>query len=263
MFFVLSKIFGIFATPSNLLLFAGLAGAGLWAFRFKRLGVRLMFASLFALTLAGFSPLGNALMLPLEQRFPPWDAAHGAPDGIIVLGGAISPNIAAARGTPALNQSAERLTTVAELARHYPAAKIVFSGGSASLFGGASEAASVLRLFESFGIPRERVLLEPRSRNTVENARFTKDLVQPKSGERWLLITSAYHMPRSIGVFRRQDFPVEAYPVDWRTAGAASLLAPFSTLSHGLGQVDTAAHEWIGLVAYWLSGQTSELFAAP
>jgi uncharacterized SAM-binding protein YcdF (DUF218 family) len=263
MFFILSKVFGFFTIPSNLLILIGLLGAGLWFLPVRRWGVRLMIASAMALALAGFLPLGNALLLPLEQRFPPWTPARGAPDGIIVLGGGISPDISAARGEPALNEAAERVTAVAELARSYPAAKIVFTGGSGHLFGGASEADFVLRLFESFGIPQERVILETRSRNTVENARFTKELVSPKSGEHWVLITSAYHMPRSIGVFRRQGFPVEAYPVDWRTVGAAGLVTPFSILSGGLGRVDTAAHEWAGLVAYWLSGETSEFFPGP
>src|SRR6266436_3671387 len=106
MFFVLSKILGFFAIPSNLVISIGVLG---------------------------LSPVGNALILPLEQRFPPWDAGHGAPDGIIVLGGAISPDVSSARNDVALNESAERLTVVAELARNYPKARILFSGGSGAL----------------------------------------------------------------------------------------------------------------------------------
>ncbi len=263
MFFTLSKTLGFIVTPSNLVIAAGIVGVCLLATRFARVGRRLMVASLLTLAVVGLSPLGNALMLPLEQRFPSWDASHGAPDGIVVLGGAISPDVSAARGEPALNESAERMTVVAELARRYPAARIVFTGGSGSLMGSAAEADFVLRVFESFGIPRERVVLESRSRNTAENVRFSKDLVRPKPGERWLLVTSAHHMPRSIGVFRREGFLVEAYPVDWRTRGAEDLLMPFGTLSAGLVRTDTALHEWVGLLAYWLTGQTSELFPGP
>jgi len=263
MFFIFSKLIGFFTIPSNLLILIGVLGACLWFFPFRRWGVRLMIASVIAIAVAGFLPLGNALLLPLEQRFPPWDPAQGAPDGIVVLGGGISPDVSAARDVPALNEAAERVTVVAELARSFPNAKIVFSGGSGDLFGGASEADFVLRLFESFGIPHGRIVLESLSRNTIENARFTKELVHPTPGERWILVTSAYHMPRSIGVFRHQDFPVEAYPVDWRTEGASGLVQPFSILSGGLRRVDTAAHEWAGLFGYWLSGETSELFPGP
>ena len=147
-------------------------------------------------------------------------------------------------------------TAAADLARRYPAARIVFSGGSGKLGGGPAEADFVLLLFESFGIARERVMLEAKSRNTAENAQFTKELV-PKSGERWLLVTSAYHMPRSMGAFRRVGFAVEPYPVDWRT-GAEDNYA-FSSLSAGLARTDAAIHEWLGLLAYRLTSQTTEL----
>jgi uncharacterized SAM-binding protein YcdF (DUF218 family) len=263
MFFALSKTLGFFAVFSNVMMTLGLAGAVLLLTRRRRLGRNLIVASLLALAVAGWSPLGNWLMAALEDRFAPWDAGRGAPDGIVVLGGAISPELSAARGNIALNESAERMTVVADLARRYPAARIVFTGGSGRLLGGAAEADFVMPLFESFGIPRERVTLEGRSRNTAENARFSKDLAQPKPGERWLLVTSAYHMPRSVGVFRREGFAAEAYPVDWRTRGAADGLTPFTTLSAGLARTDAAAQEWVGLLVYWLTGQSAALWPAP
>src|SRR5438876_3358168 len=133
MFFVLSKILGFFAIPSNLVVVLALLGAALVRTRFARAGWRLMVASLLVLAVIGLSPLGNALLLPLEQRFPPWDAARGAPDGIVVLGGSISAEVSAARNAVALNEAAERVTVVAELACRYPAARIVFSGGNAAL----------------------------------------------------------------------------------------------------------------------------------
>ena len=117
-----------------------------------------MVASLIALAVLGYSPIGNALIIPLEQRFPPWDAARGAPDGIVVLGGAISPDVSTARNDVALNEAAERMTAVVDLARRYPQARIVFSGGSPALiFGEAPEADFALRLFDTFGIARERI----------------------------------------------------------------------------------------------------------
>src|SRR5207247_3081186 len=133
----------------------------------------------------------------------------------------------------------------------YPSARIAFSGGSGRLFyDGASEADLALRLFESFGIARDRIALDDKSQDTDENARFTKALVDPKPGERWLLVTSAHHMPRAVGVFRAAGFPVEAFPVDYRTRGAIDLLRPFSTLGDGLRRTDTAMREWVGLLIY-------------
>jgi uncharacterized SAM-binding protein YcdF (DUF218 family) len=98
---------------------------------------------------------------------------------------------------------------------------MIFFEGSESQYAG--------RLLESFGIARDRIVLEERSRNTLENAIYSKDLANPKAGERWLLVTSAYHMPRAIGVFRQAGFMVEAYPADWRTRGPVDALRPFAT----------------------------------
>jgi uncharacterized SAM-binding protein YcdF (DUF218 family) len=264
MFFVISKVLGFFAIPSNLVMSIGILGLVLLPTRFVRAGRWLAVTSLILLAILGLSPLGNMLILPLEERFPPWNAADGAPAGIIVLGGAISPDVSAARSEVALNESAERLTVAAELALRYPNARILFSGGSGALiFGEGPEAEFAARVFESFGIPRGRLLLEDRSRNTLENAILSKDLARPQPGERWLLVTSAYHMPRAIGIFREAGFDVEPYPVDWRTSGTADALRPFPTVGDGLRRTDTAVREWVGLVVYWLMGMSSALFPAP
>ena len=263
MFFGLSKVLGFFALPSNLLFTLALAGLLLMRTRFRRVGQGLAIGAVILLAIVGIGPVGNALMLSLEERFPKWDASRGAPDGIVVLGGAISPDVSAIRGEPALNEAAERMTAIAGLARQYPQARIVFTGGSGRLFGGASEADVALGLFESFGIARDRILLEGRARNTVENATLTKSLVNPKPGERWLLVTSAHHMPRSIGIFRQAGFAVEAHPVDWRTRGAGDLLSPAGSFAAGLARADTAMHEWAGLLVYWMTGRSSALFPGP
>ena len=133
MFFILSKVLGFFALPSNFLISIGIVGLVLLCTRFRRLASWLVMTSLVLIAIAGLSPLGNILMLPLEQRFPPWDASRGPPDGIVVLGGAITPDVSAARGVVALNEAAERITVTAELARRYPNARIIYSGGSNSL----------------------------------------------------------------------------------------------------------------------------------
>ena len=264
MFFVLSKVLGFFAIPSNLIVSIGILGVLLLPTRFKRTGRGLVVASLLVLAILGLSPVGNALIIPLEQRFPACDAGRGAPDGIIVLGGMITPDVSAARNEVALNESAERLTVAIELAQRYPNARVLFSGGSgALLFSEGNEAEFAGRLLQGFGIAPGRILLEQRARNTVENAAYSKAMAQPKPGERWLLVTSAFHMPRSIGVFRQAGFTVEAFPVDWRTRGSEDVLRPFATMGDGLRRTDTAVREWVGLAVYWLSGKSSELFPRP
>lgn len=264
MFFTLSKILGFFATPSNLLISIGVLGLVLLCTRFTRLASWLIVTSLVLLAIAGLSPLGNALILPLEQRFPPWEPSRGVPDGIVLLGGMIAPEVSAARDTVALNEAAERITATAELARRYPNARIVMTGGSGALiFEEGIEAIFAVRQLEALGVAHDRISAEEQSRNTVENAVFSRRAANPKAGERWLLVTSASHMPRAVGVFRAVGFDVEAYPVDWRTRGPTDLTRPFASLSEGLQRTDTAAHEWVGLFAYWMTGKTSALFPAP
>jgi uncharacterized SAM-binding protein YcdF (DUF218 family) len=264
MLFVTSKLLAFFTQPSNLFFLMMLAGILLMATRFAKIGKALLVVALALIVIFGIAPAGNWLIYPLEQRFPKWDATRGAPDGIIVLGGSIGPENSASRGEPALNESAERLTMIAELARRFPDIPIVFTGGNASLLsGGPSEAQFARRIFESFGIAPHRILLEDRSRTTSENASLTRDMVKPKPGARWLLVTSAHHMPRSVGVFRTSNFPVEAYPVDWRTEGVADLWTPFRSVAGGLARTDAAAHEWIGLFVYWLTGRMSEFLPGP
>ncbi len=263
MFFYLSKLFAFFTRPSNVLFVLAVAGIVLMATRYARAGRRLTVASVLLLVALGLSPLGGTLLRVLENRFPAWDPARGAPDGIVVLGGAVNPDISEARGTVALGSEAERMTEIAALARRYPNARIVYTGGSARILGGPREADYAMQLWESFGIARTRILVERESRNTEENARFTRALVAPKPGERWLLVTSSYHMPRAVGVFRKAGFEVEPYPVDWVSTGRSRIPGLAASVAWGLGAIDAAAHEWVGLLAYRLTGRTSELFPAP
>lgn len=264
MFFSFSKILGFFVVPSNAVAMLCALGAALLLTRFRKFGSRVFALGIILLLICGYSSLGNLLLLPLSERFPAWSSAGRAPDGIIILGGSIDPERSQARGSLEMDASAERIVTMLQLARRYPQARIVFSGGSANLIQEpVSEAPIAGDLLQDFGTPASRIVLESDSRTTAENAEFTRKLVSPKPGERWLLVTSAFHMPRSIGAFRKAGFDIEAYPVDWRTRGWSDALMPFTTLSAGLARTDVAIHEWIGLIAYWATGRSSELFPGP
>jgi uncharacterized SAM-binding protein YcdF (DUF218 family) len=265
LFFALSKTLGVMLLPTNFLIGLGLLGVVLLFTRFASRGRVLVTASIVLLAICGFSPLGNMLLYPLEQRFPPWDDTRGAPDGIVVLGGSIDPELSAAHRVTVFKGSVDRLIAAAALAHRYPNARIVFSGGSANFVTDDSEkeADYAVSVFERLGIARDRLTLERRSRNTQENAEFSKALVAPKAGERWLLVTSAFHIPRSVGVFRKAGFSVEPYPADWRTGTGWTLWAPSTFASDGLAQVDIAIREWMGLAAYRISGKTNELLPGP
>lgn len=261
---MLSKTLGLLLLPTNFLIGVGLIGAMLLATRFASLGRKLLVASVLLLAICGFSPLGKLLLYPLESRFPPWDAARGAPDGIIVLGGSIDPDLSLAHRAAVVRTAADRIIAAAALARRYPNARIIFSGGSPNLISNdAREADFVSALLESLGTSMARLTMERRSRNTQENAEFAKAMISPRPGERWLLVTSAFHMPRSVGIFRKAGFPIEPYPVDWRIGGRSQLFQFAPSALEGLGRIDTGVREWIGLAAYWATGRTSELFPGP
>lgn len=264
MFFVLSKTLGAVILPANFLLLLGLFGALLLLTRFFALGSKLMVLSIVLLAICAFSPLGNVLIYPLESRFPPWNAAAGAPDGIIVLGGPLDTDVSALHHVPVIRSAADRIVAGAALARKYPNARIVFSGGSPNLWSNdAREADYAAMIFDELGVDRSRLIIERRSRNTLENAEFSRALADPKPGQRWLLVTSAFHMPRAVGLFRKAGFPVEPYPVDWRAPDKAGLWWFMTAAPDGLHMTDIAIREWIGLIAYRVTGKMDDLLPGP
>ncbi len=263
MFFYLSKIFWFIVNPANVLLFLLCLGAWLSWTRWRRTGRWLLgLAALFALFLASV-PLGANLLLGLENRFPTVRQLPDKVDGIISLGGVVNQFITRARGQVALGGSVERLTEFATLARRYPEAKLVFTGGSGRIFNQDIKEAEVLEPFlETLGLDPKRVILENQSRNTYENALNTYKLVRPGPDETWILVTSASHMPRSVGSFRKAGWRVIPYPVDYNFKGDEQFELSFN-LGTGMGMLNGGLHEWAGLFFYWLAGRSDDLFPAP
>lgn len=260
--YVLSKILWFALRPGTLALL--LACLGLWAmWRQRRWGrwPLLLGLGFFVVVLA--TPLPPLLLLPLEERFSRPIDAPAQVDGIIVLGGAVDQNLTEARGIPALNGAAERMTEAVALTRRYPEARLLFTGGQGSLVHGTRTEADVARaLWTALGVPQDRVIYEDQARNTHQNAVLSLALANPQPGETWLLVTSASHMPRSVGVFRRVGWNVVAWPVNYRTGRSLSALydAPFP---ERIGQFESGLREWVGLVAYWLMDRTDAVFPAP
>jgi uncharacterized SAM-binding protein YcdF (DUF218 family) len=266
MFFVLAKVLWFLLQPSSLMLGSVLAGAALLRTRWYRTARRLLWGGLAALLIGGLSPLGDLLSRPLEARFPrvaiEGDGAGIA--GIIVLGGAEDSRNADGTELAPLNEAAERYTEAAVLARRLPQARVVFTGGSGMLIrSGPQEAEVAGRLLVALGIAKERLTLEAESRDTYENALLTARLVKPEPGERWLLVTSAAHMPRAMGVFRKAGFAVEPWPVDYRAPRRLAMLRVQSSVPEGLRRIDAIVREHIGLVMYYAAGRTTALWPGP
>jgi uncharacterized SAM-binding protein YcdF (DUF218 family) len=264
MFFAASKVLWFLAAPMNLLLFVTLMGVALSWGSHARLGRVVAAVAVGLLILISIAPFGAWIIAPLEDRFPPPSAELAAPYGIIVLGGAIDAELGQARGEVILADAGSRITEAVSLARRFPGARLVFSGGSGSLMSGdPPEAEEAGKLFAALGIDPGRIVLEDRSRNTQENAQFTRDMVHPEPSQSWLLVTSAYHMPRSMGLFRKAGFHVTAYPVDYRSFGGGGDWRVNHETWRNLRRFDLAVHEWVGLVAYRLSGKIDSFFPAP
>ncbi len=267
MFYYASKIVWFFLTPSNAL-FAGVVFGVLAAgTRFRRAGRVMASFSLLVLVFFGLGPGGNLLIIPLETRFPvPGGGLPDAPYGIIVLGGGVDDRISSTLRYPLeLNEAGDRITALVALARRYPDAKLVFTGGTGLLLGAAetSEADVVRTHIAALGVDPARIVFETQSLNTTQNAFFTAAMVSPTPGQQWWIVTSAYHMPRSIGCFRRAGFTVSSYSVDFRTVGWSDAMGVNATMAEGLRRTDVAFKEWLGLVAYFATGKTDALFPGP
>lgn len=239
--------------------------------RLRRWGLRLIALSFVMLMVFGFSSLSLFLLQPLENRFAlsPAEMAEietrkGVYRGIIILGGFELGGLSGDRGQLVTTDAAERLIEARRLAERLPGTQVMFTGGA----GGVtrrfrSGAEDIKRVLIESGVAADRVVVEGRSLNTWQNAAYLRDIIKPQPGDRFVLITSASHMPRSVGVFRQAGFDVTAWPVDYRTSGDVSVFERVRRLPIGLDQMDHAVKEWIGLVAYRVTGRTNALFPSP
>ncbi len=259
LFFLASKLFWLLISPDSLILLLAVSGWILLVAGRITLARRLLSLCALILICVAFLPLGQVLLQPLEARYPAGAALPAKVDGIIVLGGGIDAELSAAWQQPQLNDAAERLTAFAWLAGLYPEARLVYSGGSGSLTRQQfREAEYAPWLLNQLGLEGREVLYESESRNTHENVLNSRELLQPQAGENWLLVTSAYHMPRAVGVFCQQDWPVNAWPVDHHSNPGQLWQVQFSLLNN-LALLRTGIREWLALLAYRISGRSMQL----
>lgn len=259
--FSIAKVFWSLVQPSGLIALALIFGL---VFRSRPLARRAIQLVLTVMIVLAFVPLDRLLVLPLESRFAKPDPMPENVAGIIQLGGAIDPRLSAQVGEPALGGPAERVTQFVVLARRYPEAKLLFTGGTGHLLDQEQREADWTRkLYQDMGISTEKMIFERDSRNTAENAKISKEMIQPKTGEIWLLVTSARHMPRSIGVFREIGWEVVAYPVDYTVPPDTQWSLSMGDPLQRLVNLDKGLYEWFGLLWYALIGKSSALFPAP
>jgi len=250
-------------SPSQVLLGAAILGALLLALGRNEIGRRLCIISGAAILLFGLLPLSHYIVYALENRFPQ-PALPLQITGIVLMAGAERPAATEEYGEPQLNSFAARYTTTLRLAATYPDARVVFTGGPpANSRTNRLEQTGVARtLLPTVGVVPSRLTFEERSTDTCESAANTKALLQPKPGESWVVVTSAIHIPRTIACFRAVGWDVIPKPADYQVVIGAWNSGSFR-IAANLALLDTALHEWLGLLYYRLTGRTQEFFPSP
>ncbi|ANH02807.1 YdcF family protein [Shinella sp. HZN7] len=256
-----SKIFWLAAQPLSLALLLLLLGLLAGLFKWHRLRSAASGLAALVLFVTLFTTTGPVLLQVLEDRIPRAELPAGGPGCIIMLGGGVEAEVIAARGGFEMNQAGDRFIETLRLARDFPAARILISGGDGSLSGNyEGDAAVATRFFEAFGVPVDRLIRETESRTTFENVANTKDLLAANGLDRCLLVTSAFHMPRSVGLFSKLGLDVLPWPTDFRTTGRTGLALDFTQPSTNSQLTTTALREWTGLLLYYVAGRTHALF---
>jgi uncharacterized SAM-binding protein YcdF (DUF218 family) len=243
-----------FLKPANflgLLLLLGLLGT---AFGYRKTGLALLTFSIASILIVAVTPVARMTIAPLENRFPRPETITGPVHGILLLGGVSNASISARRGSLDVNASGDRLIETAALALRFPEAAIWILG--------RREGRSIARILTELGIAADRVHFESTSINTHQNLALAKPLAKPRCDERWILVTSAWHMPRAIAVTRSLGWPIIALPSDYRTHGGQTRWFN-PELADSLVIFNMAVKEWLGLLIYRLRGWTEEVWPAP
>lgn len=258
-FFVASKVIWTLISPDSLIVLLGVSAWLALVFGWHKISRRALALCAFLLLVIGFLPIGEWAISPLENRFVANAALPAQVDGIIVLGGALAPYHSQAWNQVQLRAGADRITNFLYLANLYPSAQLVYTGGNGAVTEQEYKEAEIARiLFDQLGLSQRAIIYESESRNTFENVLNTRRLLSPGADEKWLLITSAFHMPRSIGVFCQQDWPIQPYPVDYYSKKGDLMRIEFDFVGN-LATLNTAIKEWVGLIAYRITGKTSRL----
>ncbi|KEQ04386.1 YdcF family protein [Pseudorhizobium pelagicum] len=261
--FLVSKIFWLAVQPLSLAFLLSALGALVAFAGWRRIGATLSGLAAALLFVVLYTTAGGVALQVLEARFARPAEEPARISCIIVLGGALENEVTTSRGGIELNQAGERFLETLRLAIRHPDARIVVSGGDGSMTGDyEGEAAASERLFTAFGVSPERLVKENASRTTYENSLQTKDVLAREGLTDCVLVTSAFHMPRSMALFRKAGIPVTPWPVDYRTSGILRLGVDFSQPTSNAQITSTAVREWIGLVAYYLTGRIDAVFPA-
>ncbi len=259
-FFWLSKLLWMVVAPGSLLVLCALIGWIAVLRGYGRVAKWSLSLLISAMLVISIYPIGHWMLMPLETRFETNPKLPEHIDGIIVLSGSENTLTANHWQQTEFGATVDRNLAFLALGYQYPEAKMVFTGGTGNLMNQHLKQADVAKqLYIDLNFDISRIQFETQARNTAENAKLTKQLIQPKADEVWLLVTTAWHMPRSVGLFCKLDWSVTPYPVDhWTLPDSVSAIPVWSFTRH-LQILDMATKEWLGLLSYYLLGKTPAL----
>jgi len=260
--FLLSKLVWVVLSPLNLLIIILFIG-----FLFQLMKIQLisrffyLIALLFFIVVVIFST-GKFLLSNLESKYPALNIMPKKIDGILILGGPTNPLLTHIHNQVSFNEAGERLTEAVKLIKIYHSSKIIFSGGSGSLEKDALTHSDVAKkFFLEMDIDIRQIIFESKSNNTYENILFSKSIIHPKNNEKWLLITSSFHMTRAMNIAEKLGWEFIPYPVDFRTGNKRIKLIPsFTKILQNFNTFNLVSHEIVGLISYYYLGRTSKIF---
>ena len=259
MFFYLSKILWFFFNPFNLMLL--LIFGGLLSHLFQKNILSKIFYSLSVIffIISSVLPTGRFMLYSLEKNFHNQDTLPNEVEGVLILSGAIEGVLSIEYNTIHLNGNVERLIASIELINRYPKAEIIFSGGPAYVFNKKIIQADLAKeFFSKLGIDTHKIIFESKSRNTYDNIFFSRIIADPQLGEKWIVITSAFHMKRTLNIADKLKWNLIPYAVDFKQTKTFSWMPSINFLKN-ISIFQSAIHEWLGLIVYYLTGKSSNI----
>ena len=258
--FYLSKILWLLINPFNILIFLFLIIILFFYLKKNKFAYFLFIIFLAYLISFGILPTGKLLLHSLEKNYHTNFLFPEKVDGILILSGSTNPFLTNQFNQISLNGSAERLTESIKLIKKYSNAKIIFSGGSGSIKYPELKHAKVANdFFIQMGLSTNNIIFEDRSRNTHENIIFSRKIVNPKINEKWIIVTSAFHMNRSIFIGEKNNWKFIPYAVDFKTMKKFRFVPNLYLLSN-INSFQQGSHEWLGLISYYLMNRTDKIF---
>jgi len=263
LFFIASKLAWGLLSPTNLLILLFSLGTLLLVFNRIRLAKWLLIPTVIISLALLVYPFSDMVIYPLESRFDKPSELPQNIDGIIVLGGGEELKQSISWNNTELGSAGDRYIAATILAKQYADVPIIFSGGSGLLRTTTidNESNIARSLLLALGVEQQQLIIEGNSRNTYENFTLIAPLLPNRHGQ-YLLVTSAFHMPRAVGIARQNMINVIPYPVDYRSSMPLHRQWDFNLFEH-LEVLEPAWREWIGLTVYYWTGKTSEWLPAP